>query len=186
MAISATIPQYPADSDAAEYGDFVESDDDIDVTEYAECPYEYKFYPIRIGEVIDRTYRIDHKLGHGGFSTVWMTHDLEHRRDVALKIMVAGDPGEHEYNVLEEIKRVVKDSTSHLVTCMATFFLRGKDSDHRILVFPIRGPSLDSLIGRTIPIATRMSAARQLLEASACLHEGGFVHRGKWTLICAL
>lgn len=178
MAISATTPQYPAGGDTAEYGDFVDSDEDYDVTEYAECPYEYKFYPIRIGEVIDQTYRIDHKLGHGGFSTVWMAHDLKNRRDVALKIMAAGTSGEYEYNILKEIKRAVKD-TSHLVTCLSTFFLRGKDYDHRVLVFPLRGPSLDSLVGRKISIATRMSAARQLLEGLASLHEGGIVHRGK-------
>jgi serine/threonine protein kinase len=178
MAIPATVPQFPAASDAAEYGDFVDSDDDYEVTEYTECPYGYKFYPIQIGEVIDQTYRIDHKLGHGGFSTVWMAHDLKNRRDVALKIMAAGNSGEYEYNILEEIKRAVKD-TSHLVTCIATLFLRGKDSNHQVLVFPLRGPSLDSLVGREILIATRMSAARQLLEALASLHEGGIVHRGK-------
>lgn len=96
MAISATTPQYPADSDEAEYGDFVDSDEDYDVTEYTEFPYEYRFYPIRIGEVIDQTYRIDHKLGHGGFSTVWMAHDLKNRRDVALKIMAVGNSREYE------------------------------------------------------------------------------------------
>ncbi|KAK2758828.1 hypothetical protein FQN54_003520 [Arachnomyces sp. PD_36] len=176
MAISGSIPQYPESIDAAEYGDFVESDDEIDVTEYSESPCEYKFYPIRIGEVIDQTYRIDHKLGHGAFSTVWMAHDLKKKKDVALKIMARKDAGEDEYNILEEIKCAVKD-TSHLVTSTATFFLRGKDFDHRVLVFPLRGPSVDSLVGRKIPISTRMSAARQLLEALASLHEGGFVHR---------
>ncbi|KAK2873766.1 hypothetical protein FQN49_002094 [Arthroderma sp. PD_2] len=176
MAIPATIPQYPADSVAADYGDFVDSDDDCDVTQYAECPYEYKFYPIRIGEVINQTYRIDHKLGHGGFSTVWMANDLKNKRDVALKIMASEDSGEHEYSIQQEIKRSVKD-TSNLVTYIETFLLRGKDFNHRALVYPLHGPSLDSLVGREIPMASRMSAARQLLEALANLHEGGIVHR---------
>lgn len=114
----------------------------------------------------------------GAFSTVWMAHDLKNRKDVALKIMAAGNSGEYEHNILEEIKRTV-EGTSHLVTPMATLFIRGKDSDHRVLVFPLRGPSLDSLVGREIPISTRMSAAKQLLEALASLHEGGFVHRGE-------
>lgn len=177
MAVPATI-QSPTDIGGAEYGDFVDSEDDLDVTEYTEWPYEYKFYPIRIGEVINQTYQIDHKLGHGGFSTVWMAHDLKRRRDVALKI-TARNSGEYEYKMLEEIKCTVKD-TSHLVTSIASFILRGKDSDHRVLVFPLRGPSLNSLYGlKGITMATRMSAARQLLEGLANLHEAGLVHRGK-------
>ena len=40
------------------------------------------------------TYRIEHKLGHGDFSTVWLARDIKKKRDVALKIMIPGDAGD--------------------------------------------------------------------------------------------
>ncbi|EEQ32722.1 hypothetical protein McanCB56680_005701 [Microsporum canis] len=174
--MSPTLPQYPADGNPADYGDFADSDGDVDIDVYAERQWDYKFYPIRIGEVLNQAYRIDHKLGHGGFSTVWMAHDLKNKKDVALKIVATEAWGEHDYSIQEEIKRAVKD-TSHLVIHTATFFLRGKDCNHRVLVFPLRGPTLGSPVGRRTPMRSRMSAAKQLLEALANLHEGGIVHR---------
>lgn len=55
--------------------------------------------------------------------------------------------------------------TSHLVTYLATFLLPGNGCHHRVLVFPLMGPCLNWVILRDMPMATRMSAARQLLEA---------------------
>ena len=49
------------------------------------------FYPTCIGEIINGRYLIEHKLGSGGFSTVWMAHDLQDKGDVAVKIMTPGD-----------------------------------------------------------------------------------------------
>ncbi|KAM5456899.1 hypothetical protein MaudCBS49596_001141 [Microsporum audouinii] len=166
-------------ADTSDHGKFVDSDDEV--TEYSESPYRYAagsrpYYPLRIGELLNGRYRIEHKLGHGGFSTVWMAYDLKSKTDVALKVMAEGDSGEYEYRMQGEIKRSVKD-TSGLVLYQSNFFLRGRGVDRRVLVFPMRGPSLDSLVGREIPMASRMSAARQLLEALANLHESGIVHR---------
>jgi hypothetical protein len=56
-----------------------------------------KYYGTYIGAVLAKRYRIEHKLGFGGFSTVWMAHDIQEKTDVALKILVAGEPGEREY-----------------------------------------------------------------------------------------
>ena len=54
-------------------------------------------YPIRIGDVLIDTYRIEHRLGHGNFSSVWLAHDIKTERDVALKITAPGSGvGEYE------------------------------------------------------------------------------------------
>ncbi|KAF3482360.1 protein kinase domain-containing protein [Arthroderma uncinatum] len=166
-------------TDTSDHGEFVDSDDEV--TEYSESPYRYDessrpYYPIRIGELLNETYLIEHKLGHGGFATVWMAYDIKNKKNVALKIMTAGDSGEHEHRALEEIKKAVKNTTG-LVISQSAFFLRGRNSNHRVFVFPLLGPCLDALVGREIPMASRMSAAKQLLEALANLHEGGIVHR---------
>lgn len=168
-------------SSAPDCGDFVGSDDEYEVEESAE-PFERYlrgdlYYPIRIGQILIQTYRIEHKLGHGGFSTVWMAHDIRKKRDVALKIIVSGDAGEYELSMQNEIIRTVQD-TSDLLTYEDTFLLRGYRGDHRVLVFPVRGPSLGSCL-KQMSVAARMSAARPLLKALKCLHNGGIVYRGE-------
>ncbi|KAE8324245.1 kinase-like domain-containing protein [Aspergillus sergii] len=69
--------------------------------------------------------------------------------------------------------------TSHLLTYLATFLLPrpGDSGDHKILVFPLIGPCLSWKALHKTSMATRMSAARQLLEALENLHKAGIVHR---------
>ena len=106
MTIKTIMPEYPDDRES-DLGYFASNEDEEDyVDELAEESLMYDtekcsrvFYPIRIGEALNQRYRIDHKVGHGGFSTVWMAYDLQDKKDVALKIMASGDSGEHEYQM---------------------------------------------------------------------------------------
>ena len=134
------------------------------------------YYPIYIGELLNQRYRVEYKLGHGGFSTVWMAYDLQKKKDVALKIMIPGDAGEREYRIQTEIVQAVPD-ISILLTHEATFTLRGSQGDHRVLVLPLRGPNLRSHL-RQASVASRMTVAGQLLKAFANLHKCQIVHRG--------
>lgn len=124
--IKAMMPEYPEDS-GSDLGYFASNEDEEDeVEEGAEDSVVYDkekgsclFYPIRIGEVLNQRYRIDHKLGHGGFSTVWMAYDFQDKMDVALRVMASGGSGEHDYKMQNEIRQSVED-TSHLVLPMET------------------------------------------------------------------
>ncbi|KAH7168153.1 kinase-like domain-containing protein, partial [Fusarium flagelliforme] len=146
---------------APDQGDFVDSEDEYEFDEVAEDPELYAqglYYPTYIGEILANRYRIDHKLGHGGFSVVWMAYDMLSKRDVALKVMVYGDAGEHEYHVQREVANAVSD-TSRLLLCQDAFILSGPHGHHRK------------------PIVARMLAAKQLLHGLRALHEGGMLHR---------
>jgi hypothetical protein len=186
MAITAAAPQYAKDDDTADFGDFVSTEDEeLDLEEVVEpwLKYDIKetphvFYPIYVGEVLNERYLVEHKVGSGGFSTVWMAHDLQDKRDVALKVMCSGEWGEKETRMQDEIIQNVQD-TSHLVTYLATFLLPGTKCHHRVLVFPLMGPCLCLAILRNMSMTTRMSAAQQLLQALENLHKAGIVHRGE-------
>jgi serine/threonine protein kinase len=163
----------------SDWGDTVDSDGEADVEDASEPLERYEqglYYPTCIGEVLAEKYRIEHKLGHGGFSTVWMAHHLPGKKDVALKIMTPGEAGEREYKMQNEITSHVRD-TSRLITYQDTFLLRGARDYHRVLVFPLQGPTLRDHARRT-PVAARRSAAKQLLQALKALHDCGLVHRG--------
>lgn len=190
MGTTAPVPRFPDDIGTSDFGDFAtEDDDDLDNGIDAECSERYDaydsprvYYPICVGEVVNQRYSIEHKLGWGGFSTVWMAHDLQTKRDVALKIMTSGSGEENEYRMQREILQSVRD-TSHLVTCLDSFLLRGNERNHRVLVMPLRGQPLLSLRGRKMSMSSLMSGARQLLKALENLHRGGIIHRGKQGLI---
>ncbi|KAI0098018.1 kinase domain-containing protein [Nemania sp. FL0031] len=155
--------------------DYHDEDEIKRVSEKLERYTQGLYYPIYIGELLANRYRVEHKLGHGSFSVVWMAHDTFIKKDVALKIMVPGEPGEHEYRMQNEIISSVQD-TSNLLTYEETFFLHGPRGDHRILVFPLHGPSIRDYRQKK-SIRTRMLAASQLLQALKQLHDIGIVHR---------
>jgi serine/threonine protein kinase len=173
MSSTATISLQDdtEDNDTPDLGDV-----DQGALAYAEELDEYKsdlFYPICIGEVLENTYRIEHKLGHGYFSTVWLARDTKKKRDVALKVLARGS--DNEYTMQKKIRRDVQD-TPYLVTYLTTFFLTGRRGNHRVLVFPVRGPNFQSVMMNQISTADRMSAAWQLLKALECLHNAKIVH----------
>ncbi|KAL4808603.1 hypothetical protein BDV18DRAFT_132788 [Aspergillus unguis] len=130
-------------NDSGDFGDFVRDEDqELDLEEIVEPWANYDtthtpnvFYPVSLGEVLGGTYLIEHKLGHGGGSTVWMAHDLQTRKDVALKVLAHGGWGENEARMQDEISRNVRD-TSHLVLYLRGFVLPEGASNHRVLVFP--------------------------------------------------
>lgn len=172
--------------DTADFGDLVRSEEEgWDLEEVVEPWYNYNttqtehvFYPLCLGEVLNGRYLVEHKLGFGGGSTVWMAHDLQDKRDVALKVMALGEWSENELYMQDEIIQNIQD-TSHLVTYLATFLIPGNNCHHRVLVFPVMGPCLNTYMLREISVATRMAAARQLLEAVENLHKAEIVHRGE-------
>jgi serine/threonine protein kinase len=48
------------------------------------------FYPVHLGDTFDDgRYKVLHKLGYGGFSTVWLARDTAAEKQVALKILTA-------------------------------------------------------------------------------------------------
>ncbi|OOO07439.1 hypothetical protein OAory_01039390 [Aspergillus oryzae] len=133
MTKTAAAPQCSKGDDTADFGDFVRNEDEeLDLEEVVEPWYNYDiketshvFHPICLGEVLNGRYLVGNKMGSGGGSTVWMAHDFQETKDVALKVMASRE----------------------------------------VLVFPLMGPCLNWVILRDMPMATRMSAARQLLEA---------------------
>ncbi|XP_056380631.1 SRSF protein kinase 2-like isoform X7 [Hyla sarda] len=52
------------------------------------CPGGY--HPVQTGEMLNRKYQVIHKVGWGYFSTVWLCHDLQKKKHVAVKISKSG------------------------------------------------------------------------------------------------
>jgi hypothetical protein len=73
--------------------------------EGTESIYAYRpggLHPVTIGDILADRYLVVHKLGFGGWSTIWLARDQHHGQYVAVKIALAGT-GLEEIRMLQEI-----------------------------------------------------------------------------------
>ncbi len=156
------------------------------------------FHPIHLGDFLnDRRYRIVHKLGYGGFSTVWLARDETCHRWVAIKVIAAdasadGDGGNFgtEQRIAGYLERSphVAEHTAHayLATVLDEFQLAGPNGCHTCLVSTVAGPSVAQLCYAPGQVAgTRRlrgdlarKVAGQAAMAMAAMHSAGVVHGG--------
>jgi serine/threonine protein kinase len=142
-------------------------------------------HPVHLGDIYDGRYRVVHKLGAGGFSTVWLARDDTEHRWVALKIVVA------DYSTSVSTKsqlschaasQCTSDAIFGFVVERRHFTLDGPNGRHLCLVLPVLGPSASDLskgiYSRITPPLSRR-ASYQATRALANLHAQGLCHGGE-------
>ncbi|KAL4967430.1 kinase-like protein [Aspergillus stella-maris] len=141
------------------------------------------YHPVSLGDTFqDGRYRVHHKLGWGGFSTVWLVHDKEANQWVPLKVMTA-DSLDHprELENLHLLANYAKGNlaTNHIVQLLDEFTHEGPNGVHRCLVFELLGPSLDKVIAGyhdsqyTFEPETVLRISKQFLEGLKFIHDAG-------------
>src|ERR1700722_11517537 len=86
-------------------------------------------HPTHLGEVYDNgRYKIVHKLGFGHLSTVWLAHDLQCKRYVALKIVAAKDS--QGYKDFKDFKESDHPGRKYIASSLDRFWLQGPNGYH--------------------------------------------------------
>lgn len=151
------------------------------------------YHPIKIGDTLQRArYTILSKLGHGGYSTVWMAHDNSQSRFVAVKIIKASSPSpSHEVEIRNVLRRAGNKhpGAKCVQQLLDAFAVQGPNGTHGCLVsepggFSV-GDSKDS--PRWIfPLEVARALSAQMVLATAFIHSHGIVHGdlhpGNWLL----
>ncbi|KAK4158236.1 kinase-like protein [Chaetomidium leptoderma] len=139
-------------------------------------------HPVSLGDVYDERYRVVHKLGAGGFSTVWLARDEAEQRWVALKIVVADHSAAIETKHVANQQAALRcgsQADSKLAVEYRRFTIDGPNGRHLCLVLPVLGPSASQLScfldSRITPRLAR-KAAYQAAQALANLHAQGLCH----------
>lgn len=154
------------------------------------------FHPIMINDVFDGgRFRVIHKLGKGGFSTVWLARDQQEDKLVALKAMRANLPSETldevpDLTVPTKLQDVLPPSVAILYP-QHHFVVHGPNGTHLFLVCPLAGPTVCDMSydEERLQGSRRLRAdlARKVaqLAASAILHMHrlGVVHGGMSSLL---
>lgn len=140
-------------------------------------------HPVNLGDIIVGRYKVIHKLGHGGFSTIWLARDLDKHCYVALKILI-GDCPTDEYMFLSHL-RDAGANHPNIISLLSQFTIHGPNGLHQCFVLEFVGPSLSSMTLYGPPLTGRMvrNAVRQIAEGLAHLHALGIGHGGRSPLV---
>ena len=129
---------------------------------------------LRIGSRLDR-YRLQHRLGEGGFATVYAAFDTVEKRKVALKI----PDGRYVANTqsLEDVWREVRimGSLEHpnILPLQDAQLIDG----HFVMVFPLGTETLADRMTRRLSRGTAVDYVRQMVSAVAYAHAQDVLHR---------
>ena len=162
----------------------------LDGVEYVQRYRKGGYHPVHLEDTLDDgKYRILHKLGSGGSSTVWMARDNDTQQLVSLKILTASASQEDkDLKMLHYLDRHLGRGSgrNNIVSITNTFQLEGPNGTHTCYVSHIAGPSMVQLIqnawqvtgSRQLRGALTRSLAKQLAKAVCCMHSAEMIHGG--------
>lgn len=142
------------------------------------------FHPVHLGDTLGASgqYRVIHKLGHGGFGTVWLCRDLQGPGYVAVKIMV-GDvaPEDIPDLALTKLDRSAPGA-EHIAIPLDSFSVTGPNGVHQCIVLPVLGPCVSPRLWLSLedPEPVLRGVACQSALAMSYLHKQGLCHGGKY------
>ncbi|KAL2161709.1 hypothetical protein VTH06DRAFT_8271 [Thermothelomyces fergusii] len=141
------------------------------------------FHPVHLGDKLDQDektkeprYEVIHKLGSGGFSTVWLASDLINGGYVALKIVAAS---RSSYGVPPAVESILNSHPAKIfVTELRRFAISGPNGRHICQVLPLAGPSLLALSRPPYRLRPEMckKLAGEAARALDFLHSRGLCH----------
>ncbi|CAG8901418.1 unnamed protein product [Penicillium egyptiacum] len=149
------------------------------------------YHPVTLGDTFKHgRYEIHHKLGYGGFSTVWLAKDRERDQWVSLKIMTANASESGELRNLRLLQNHAGGSLSskYIVQLLDDFTHDGPNGVHQCLVFELLGPTVDMVLRDyheghdKLEPEDILRMSTQLLKAVRFIHSAGMCHGGKRVL----
>lgn len=139
-------------------------------------PWGY-FHPVAINDVLHNRYRVVDKLGHGGYSTVWLAHDSRLNRFVAIKV---GASSQECSSRESKVLRLLSGSKPEAIPAILDEFeVDGPNGTHPCFAtVPAQGSVEEAKSCRLFHIQVARALAAKLVLAVAFVHSQGFVHGG--------
>ena len=141
-------------------------------------PLENISYSHQPGSIIDGKYQLEAMLGEGGMATVWKAQHIALRKAVAVKLM------RPELRLGELTQRLVIEAQveaqlSHPSIVRVSDFGQTEDGTAFMVMELLEGRSLAEEISRCGAMDPEQSVRllMPVVDALACAHEAGIVHR---------
>ncbi|KAK4131560.1 kinase-like protein, partial [Trichocladium antarcticum] len=141
------------------------------------------YHPVVLGDRLgpDGRYRVAHKLGYGGYATVWLCHDSVAGKWRAVKMMAAALSGAdcadlRALALFGGIDRAVL-AANGLQLALDHFWLDGPNGRHLGFVLPLLGPNLSGVfdVYGHLPELVK-DICFQLVAAMRFMHSHGLCH----------
>ncbi|EAQ88771.1 hypothetical protein CHGG_05390 [Chaetomium globosum CBS 148.51] len=141
------------------------------------------FHPVLLGDVLGDggRFRVVHKLGYGGFATVWLCHDKVSKKWRAVKIMRA-HPSTADCPDTKALKLFGGISPDVLAANgvqlpLEQFWIEGPNGRHLCFVLPLLGPNLLNVARRYCHVPDLMKdVCFRLVMAMKFIHSRGLCH----------
>uniref|UniRef100_A0A093VIB6 non-specific serine/threonine protein kinase n=1 Tax=Talaromyces marneffei PM1 TaxID=1077442 RepID=A0A093VIB6_TALMA len=107
------------------------------------------YHPVVLGDTLKNgRYRILHKLGWGGYSTVWAARDQREDTYAAVKISVAKNESEQENQEVHVMQTLAatQPRPQHVMRMIDDFDLMGPNGRHKCLVLDLVGPNVPEFV----------------------------------------
>ncbi|WHT21272.1 Stk1 family PASTA domain-containing Ser/Thr kinase [Crossiella sp. CA-258035] len=134
------------------------------------------------GTVLERRYRVEGLIAHGGMSTVYRGLDTRLDRPVAIKVMDQRLSGDRSF--LDRLEREARSAARLHHPCVVGVYDQGIDptpeGDLAFIVMELlQGGTLRDLLRKQgpLPVPLALSVIEPVLSALAAAHRSGLVHR---------
>ncbi|EGE80928.2 CMGC/SRPK protein kinase [Blastomyces dermatitidis ATCC 18188] len=129
------------------------------------------YHPVILGECLKAgRYKVLHKFGWGGFSTVWAARDQRDETYVAIKISVAERDHDAETRELQIMKQLstLHPCLKYVMRMLDDFSLKGPNGSRQCLVYEPLGPNIPDTITAHFP-SGRLPGKVAKVIAKQCL-----------------
>ncbi|KAI1774311.1 kinase-like domain-containing protein [Hypoxylon cercidicola] len=142
-------------------------------------------HPVHLDDILDGRFEVFHKLGHGGFGTVWLCRDILQGKWKAVKVMAAAcsSRGNEEkiYSYLRNQCTSKELEENHITVPSEQFWIEGPNGHHLCLVMPVLGWTVSDwrMAQKDFLEETNIhakEACRQIVKAMNFLHSHGICH----------
>ncbi|KAJ5684510.1 uncharacterized protein N7477_000855, partial [Penicillium maclennaniae] len=143
------------------------------------------YHPVNLGDTFeDDRYKIHHKLGWGGFSTVWLAKDRE--RLISRQSQSMGLFEDHDRRFIG-IARAANEriSSNYVIQLLDAFTHEGPKGVHHCLVTELLGPSVDKVLSDYHESHDKICSEIILRMSTQLLKAVKFIHSAVPLYLCA-
>ncbi|KAI0378201.1 kinase-like protein [Hypomontagnella monticulosa] len=142
-------------------------------------------HPVVLDDVLDGRFMVVHKLGSGGFGTVWLCRELSSEKWRAVKVMAAShSSGGSEQNIFRYLRShcsAEELEENHITMPLEEFWIQGPNGCHRCLVMPVLGCSVADWRMLQVDYEEQTGidtkkVCRQIIKSMRFLHSHGICH----------